>query len=361
MNRDLEAFQRQLLKLVQDLIPPSASAEAAEAHPPLGQEGSGQPTLDAPQALTSQGVNLPTSNPHGAVIPSHQGDSLLELGDIPAVQERFQALLKHRLQSEIQKNPPLFPWESEIHDYESSRPMTNAIGAERSPDAIATGLGAKTPALMWLRQLDQLELPIQVPQSVLAQLLTQCQDVVRSSLREGAKLVRAVEDLFPGQADSLNYLAGLVITSPARSGSRGPITSPNANFPGSYETAVPAQQMVLSLLAAREILSTLTLTVSATQSVVDRQWLTELGTLNLHVEYETSAATPSVRIQSTLPCGGSLTLQDNEQQSIARRPNAGNLSVELFGLQPDQFYVLDVQLNELEQTTLTFVIQAIAA
>lgn len=361
MNRDSEAFQRQLLRLVQDLIPASASAEVAEAHPPLGQEVSGQPTLDAPSAVTPQGVNLPTSSHDGAVIPSRQGDSLLELGDIPTVQERFQALLKHRLQSEIQKNPPLFPWESEIHDYESSSPAYTPARAGLAPEAVAAGLGAKTPALIWLRQLDQLELPIKVPQSVLVQLLARCQDVMRSSLREGAKLVRAVEDLFPGQADSLNYLAGLVMTSPARSGSRSPVTSPNANFPGSYETAVPAQQMVLSLLAAREILSSLTLTVSPSQPVVDRQWLTELGVLSLHVEYEAATAIPSVRIQSTLPCGGSLTLQGNEQQSIARRPNDGNLSVELFGLQPDQFYVLEVHLAELEQAPLTFVIQAIAA
>ncbi|MBL1178526.1 hypothetical protein [Pantanalinema sp. GBBB05] len=359
MNRDSEAFQRQLLKLVQDLISPLASADA-EAHPPLGQEVSGQPTLDASQAVAPQDVNLPTSGQDRAAIHSRQGDSLLELGDIPTVQERFQALLKHRLQSEIQKNPPLFPWESEIHDYESSSPAWNPVGAGLTPEATA-GSGAKIPTLIWLRQLEQLELPVKVPQSVLAQLLAQCQSVMRSSLREGAKLVRAVEDLFPGQADSLNYLAGLVMTSPARSGSTSPATSASANFPGSYETAVPAQQMVLSLLAAREILSTLTLTVSAAQPKVDRQWLTELGALSLQVEYETTSATPSVRIQSTLPGGGSLTLQGNEQQSIARRPNAGNLSVELFGLQPGQFYVLDVQLTELEQATLTFVIQAIAA
>lgn len=360
MNRDSEAFQRQLLKLVQDLISPLASADA-EAHPPLGQEVSGQPTLDAPQAVAPQGVNLPTSGHAGAAIHSRQGDSLLELGDIPTVQERFQALLKHRLQSEIQKNPPLFPWESEIHDYESSSPACNPVGAGLTPEAVAVGSGAKIPTLIWLRQLEQLELPVKVPQAVLAQLLAQCQSVMRSSLREGAKLVRAVEDLFPGQADSLNYLAGLVMTSPARSGATSPAPAASVNFPGSYETAVPAQQMVLSLLAAREILSTLTLTVSATQPKVDRQWLTELGALSLQVEYETTSATPSVRIQSTLPGGGSLTLQGNEQQSIARRPNAGNLSVELFGLQPGQFYVLDVQLTELEQATLTFMIQAIAA
>ncbi|HEY9616452.1 MAG TPA: hypothetical protein V6C64_06415 [Microcoleaceae cyanobacterium] len=361
MNHDSEAFQRQLLKLVQDLLSPVASAEAAEAHPLPGQEvSSGQTTLDAPQAIAPQGVNSPTSGHHGAAINSRQGDFLLELGDIPAVQERFQALLKHRLQSEIQKNPPLFPWESEIHDYESSSPAYSAVGAGIAPETGA-GLGAKIPTLVWLRQLDQLELPVKVPQSILVQLLARCQGVMRSSLREGAKLVRAVEELFPGQADSLNYLAGLVIASPVRSGSMNPATTASANFPSSYEAAIPAQQMVLSLLAAREILSTLTLTVSATQPKVDRQWLTEVGALSLQVEYEPATATPSVRIQSSLPCGGSLTLQGNEQQSIARRPDAGNLSVELFGLQPGQFYMLEVQLAELEQAPLTFVIQAIAA
>ena len=38
-------------------------------------------------------------------------------GEIHAVQERFQALLKQRLLSEYENTPPLFPWESEVSEY----------------------------------------------------------------------------------------------------------------------------------------------------------------------------------------------------------------------------------------------------
>jgi hypothetical protein len=42
-----------------------------------------------------------------------------DLGEMPTVQNRFQAILKRRLQAEIERHPPLFPWETELSDYES--------------------------------------------------------------------------------------------------------------------------------------------------------------------------------------------------------------------------------------------------
>ncbi len=41
----------------------------------------------------------------------------LQLGEIPTVQDRFQAVLKHRLQIQSPNHPPLFPWETQLIDY----------------------------------------------------------------------------------------------------------------------------------------------------------------------------------------------------------------------------------------------------
>ncbi|TAF09903.1 MAG: PatU, partial [Nostocales cyanobacterium] len=49
--------------------------------------------------------------------PSRGQSQTFELGEIPTVQERFQAVIKRRLQIEIQNHPPLFPWESQIVEY----------------------------------------------------------------------------------------------------------------------------------------------------------------------------------------------------------------------------------------------------
>lgn len=321
MNRDSEELQQHLLWLVQDLLPWTAS---------------------------------------GSTIPSPNRDFLLELGDIPTVQDRFQALLKQRLQSEIQQNLPLFPWETEIHDYESERVTPMATDSAIAANSGVQPSPTQRPALVWLRQLGTMNLPVPVPDTILAQLLERCQGLMQASLREGTKLVRAVEDLFPGEDQSLNYLAGLVMTSPARSGQVNTDERPetSSNFPSSYEAAVPAQQMVLSLLAAQAILNTLTITVSRETPIVDRQWLTEVGALSLQVSYEYHPEHSRLRIQTTLPRSGCLTVVGPDHtQTNASRPTAGDLGVELLGIQPQQSANVSVELTELGQAPLNFLIQ----
>ncbi|UBF29402.1 hypothetical protein K9N68_17130 [Kovacikia minuta CCNUW1] len=209
----------------------------------------------------------------------------------------------------------------------------------------------------WIAQLKNFNLPVPVPETVLVQLLQRCQEIAHSSLLEGAKLVRAVEELFPGQSQALNHLAGMVMTSPARSGAATTSPPPGTSYPASYEAAVPAQQMVLSLLAAREILSSLTLTVSVSQPVVERQWLTETGVLTLKAEYEPDPNSAHLRIQGSLPSGGNLVLRGDGSQSRAERSTPGSLSVELFDLKPSQPHILEVQLAEADPTPLIFTVR----
>lgn len=350
MNRDSEDIQRRILMLLQDLLPTASSTDVEAASWALGCEATDLSSKQ-PDLLTPQAMDRPLSN-FSESAHSFQKESLSDLGDVPAVQDRFHALLKNRLQSEIQQNPPLFPWESEIQDYANTT----------VEDVVEAGIVSKVPTLAgvgvpgwgWLRQLRSLNLPVPVPEPVLATLLQQCQAAVQSSLRDGAKLVRAVEDLFPEQEQALNYLAGLVMTAPARGAATAePVTG--ESFPGSYETAAPAQQMVLSLLAAQEIINTLTLTVSASQPIVDRAWDTDAGTVALKLVYDPQAT--SLRVQATLPCGGRLVLR-NGSETVAQRSLAGNLSAELFEPQPNHSYALEVHLSEAN-APLTFAIRLV--
>jgi hypothetical protein len=331
MDSDSKAFQHQLLRLLRTLLP-SVSTADIEALAQMLQDKV-NPSLSSSSFSVS---NLPSSSSHrGADFSTPSGESLLDFGDIPAVQDRFQALLKHRLQTEIQQNPPLFPWETEIHDYET----------DRSPGLVGLPVG------LWWRQLTALSIPTALPNGVLAQLLQQCQEVAQTSLQEGARLVRVVEELFPDQTQALNYLAGLVVTSPARSGGTALTPAATEDFPPSYEAAAPAQQMVLSLLAAQEILASLTLKLTPGQSQTCH-WQTEAGTLTVWAAYDPVTC---LRVQVTLPVSGELRLRAGAIEAKANRPDSGYLSAELFGVQPGQICTLEVA--PMDQTLpLTFAI-----
>jgi hypothetical protein len=343
MKGDAEALQRSLLKLIQELIPEASLADVEALRQQLKQKQTDEDNLtsdaanfqDAPSVALDQTVLDTTSS---------QQKSSLELGETLTVQDRFHALLKRRLAIEIQRNPPLFPWETEIHDYETDLGY-DSVGTEVKVGVTATYIHDR----LWLNQLKNLSLPVAFPDAVLTQLFQRCQELVHSSLLEGAKLVRAVEDLFPDQSQALNQIAGLVLTPAFRS-------SPEAiQYPAQYEKAELPQQMVLSLLAAREIIGTLTLSVSSSQPQTERQWLTELGALTLRTTYE-AGPSAKLRVQTSLPCAGSLLLRGAGLQAIAQRLDPGPLSVELFDTQP-QSYALEVQFADQQQAPLTFAIQ----
>lgn len=348
MDQDSEALQQSLLMILQEFLPELAAGEAEAISQRLGQNNEFM-GVSVGYPPDSENLQDASSTPSDRQDPEHVTrlrETLLN-GDIPAVQDRFQALLKHRLQTEIQRNPPLFPWETEIHDYETDPVGVANAGVSATPE--------KVPALVWMNHLKEFSLPVPLPENILAQLLERCQDIVQSSLLEGAKLVRAVEDLFPGQAPALNQLAGMVMAAPARSGRSGMTNPPpGVNYPTNYEAAVPAQQMVLSLLAAREIISVLTIAVSSQQPRVERQWMTELGALTLTTIYEPEGG---LRILGKLPFGGSLTLKGEGVQSMAERSTAGGLNVELVELNPAQGYALEVRFLGAEQPPLVFTIR----
>ncbi len=273
--------------------------------------------------------------------PCQDESQLLTLREIPTVYNRFETLLQKRLKASIEAKPPRFPWENHLLDYEYEYPDVE------QGDWVP-------PIRLWASQVKNLSrgrLPIPLTETVFAQLLESCQELVYSDLRPGSRLVRAVDNLFGGQSQSLNDLAGLVLAGRTRDGELIP------NQVTAYNDATPKQQMLLSLLAAQEIFSFLTLTCRLNQSALERQWQTAVGWLTIKTEYfipqDNSSAYLTINAQ--LPAAASLEIQARGVQKNAQRLDAGNLCIELFEPQPEQKYELIIKFLNWKQP-LKFVV-----
>ncbi|MGB3535186.1 MAG: hypothetical protein WBA13_16935 [Microcoleaceae cyanobacterium] len=260
-------------------------------------------------------------------------DQPFALGEKPVVNNRFETLLKDRLKAEIQRNPPLFPWETELTEYCN-------YADELIPEEVP-------PANVWMAQKQNLRWSIPIPESVFAQLLDPCQAVLQSSLREGAKLVKAVEPLFPDQTEPLNQLASLVVRGAVRDGT---FLQPQ------YETAAPEQKMALALLAAQEIIRALTIHCQLDHKPVKQQWLTLFGFFTLEIEYSQRQYGTSLKVLAKLPQGGRLLLMGQDIETSAQRSDDGYLKLEWVNPTPHQLYRLNVLLHDHHQNPLSFVI-----
>jgi hypothetical protein len=323
MNSDSESLQHQILNWV------LADDVKTQKHP----------SVDCGEV---DGVETPLQE---ATAPSNSGEPELEgvpqtfqLGEIPTVQERFQTVLKRRLQIQIQNHPPLFPWETQLTEY---------------PDYVDEPILALVPTWGWIAQQSKLNLPVALPDKVFQQLLAKCQALLTSSLPLGAKLVQVVENLFPNDTQAINDLAGLVLRSTYRS-SVTALAMPNIER--DYSNLQEPQQMALSLLAAKQLLENLTLPLSPTNSVVEREWLTSAGALTLRVEYQAEGQLRKLCVQGELPTPGTLKLYGNETQAVTQSFNSGCVSIELYCGRPNQIYTLEVDLPEMDQQPLLFVI-----
>ena len=261
-----------------------------------------------------------------------------QLGEIPTVQQRFQAVIKRRLQVQIQDNPPLFPWETHLVDY---------------PEYVDEPAMVFVPTWGWAAQQSRLNLPIPLPERVFQQLLDKCQALLGSTLPLGPKLVQIVESFFPDDSQGLNDVAGLVLRPNFRS-DKTQETMPSIE--GSYSDLQPRQQMALSMLAAKHLLENLTLPLSTKNPVEERQWLTSAGVLTLKVEYQFRGQVTKLRVQGNLPTKGIIKLQGDTSQAMAQSTGPGCLSVELRCTQLNQTYTLEVELKEIDQQPLLFVI-----
>lgn len=325
MKRDSDIIRDVLVWLLRDPAPSSSASLTAPdiVFPPTNSGADPSATVNDPSDVIDRDpLNFESIEVDelGALNPdigfSNRNNPVNRLGDIPAVQDRFQALLKRRLRLEIERRPPLFPWEQANQDY---------------PDWIASDMA--DPAL-WLQQLRELKLPTQLPDEVLAMLLSQCQAILQQSLQTGIRLIKAVEPLFPDQPQTLDQMARLVLTSSAR--------GMEETFSVDYATANQPQQVALTMMAARTIFANLTLEVSAAQPQAHRQWLTALGALTLEADYRPQPNT--IEIRSTLPEQGYLQISDGPQTHRVERDQPGAVSLVVTDPEPNLPYCLEVGL-----------------
>ncbi|MHC5725231.1 MAG: PatU [Nostoc sp.] len=321
MNSDSESLQHQCLHwLLTDNVKTKEESVECEEN-------------DGVKNLLNEATASKSSEPKLGGTPQ-----TFQLGEIPTVQDRFQAVLKRRLQIQVQDHPPLFPWETHLIEY---------------PDFIDEPSMTLVPAWGWMVQQSKLNLPRPLPERVFRQLLEQCQALVTSSVPLGAKLVQAVENFFPNDSQALNDIAGLVLRSTYRSVNT---LETLPNLQSDYSDLQPRQQMALSLLAAKQLLENLTLPVSATSPVVERQWLTSVGTLNIKVEYQSLGKLTKLLVQAELPVKGTLTLRGSGTLAMTTSSTSGYLSVELGCEQLHPSYTLEIEFPEIDQQSLLFVI-----
>ncbi len=269
-------------------------------------------------------------------------------GEIPTVQKRFQSILKQRIQTEMDDRLPLFPWETSISDYELEEPAPLF--------SQALNLSALQ---QWMPQLNTLSVHQQLPEAILAQILRGCFAVIATPRKLGGQIVKAVGELFPEEGQALNDVAGLVLAGGFPGRGSGITAVPEII---DYAAATSDQQMALSLMAARQIIDNLTLSVSTTNPQLRRQWQTIYGNVDLQLSYHPGqdvskrGASPSLRLQVWLPKGGRMTIDNPHGSVVTERAYPGYLSAELFDLQPSQLYPLEIRLLEGEQTPLSFAI-----
>jgi hypothetical protein len=369
MNSDMDnnsdtLYSRLIAWLLEESVPAASLPADGQAQNPVhtGEQRAADFELDHLDPLDLEELNIASFNPGEAAQDRIQADSdytpaceetepggetrPYKMGELPTVQNRFQAILKRRLQVEIERHPPLFPWETEMSDYEPD-----------SSDVIADSW--VPPVRIWMPQLSNLTLPVSIPENVLAQLLDACSEAVSSRRQLGAKLVSAVESLFSDQFQLLNNVASLVLRSlePARDGDLEPTQSLLRQLQSlSYEDSTTEQKMTLALLAAKEIISALSVPISSTHTPVERQWETAAGLVTVQAEYLMQDGVPKLRVTAHLPRGGSLTLRTPQSSASSQRIYPGYLSVESFDLQPNQSYPLEIRFHDSEQTPLVFAI-----
>lgn len=278
----------------------------------------------------------------GSISP--QPDPMLELDALPLVQARFQTLLENHLKAEALNRMPLFPWESEVLEYEDDVSL--------SP--------ASSPA--WLAQTAALQACAKLPLDLLTQVFDRCQALAQEGLlqinakgelqKKGLKLIQAVGDLFDLGDQALNTIAGEVLRREelAYRSSVAP-TLPVVD----YAAAGREGQLALAMMAASELLGSLILVLPRSGSQLERQWLTGAGMLTLAVRLDHTRLTLSAEVH--LPCAGQLDLVGPESRATAERAIAGPAIVELLDPIPGRTYSLSVSFaDDADLRPLTFAI-----
>lgn len=254
-------------------------------------------------------------------IPRSSGQDFHQLGEGSVLEDRFYSLLKNRMRAQIEAHPPLFPWESEMLEYEDV-------------------------TVQWLPQLQALQLPVPLPQAVLSELFQQCQDLVQTVHQTGLRLVRSVEPLVSPTGFELQSLAQVVALGTARDDERTQAYLLGQTLPQNYETATPQQQAVLTLLAAQQLLQKMTLTLSSQTPSQGQLWATAVGPVEVTATYtESLLGQGQIELWADLPLGGQMHCQGPDHLWQAERSTAGRVNL-VVPCQPSvQAYAVDLWLD----------------
>ncbi|MGB3509581.1 MAG: hypothetical protein WBA93_10105 [Microcoleaceae cyanobacterium] len=341
-NKPVETFEQNFFDWLLSQPDSTEVSKVGENNQPIDDIGREEKIQVESAASSMLAEELDPLDSEEIEFPHEDESQLLTMGEIPTVNNRFETLLQERLKVEIKTKPPRFPWEQDRVNYDCEYP-------DVEPEHWVP------PTHLWASQMQNLRwglLPIPLTETIFAELLQPCQEIAQSDLKPGSKLVRAVDSLFPGQSQSLNNLAGLVLAGRARDGELNPNQITN------YNTATAKQQMLLSLLAAQEIISSLTLSCYLNQSLVQREWQTALGWISIEAEYYTpqDKSSPCLRVKGQLPEAASIELNGRKVKATAERSDPGTLCVELFDLQPGQTYELIIRFLNWEQKPLKFAV-----
>jgi hypothetical protein len=299
-------------------------------------------------AIEPESMNLPNLKSEMAdpsASPSVTPDLPL-VGDIPAVQTRFNALIERRLRVEIEKNLPLFPWETSVLDYDT----------ETARD--------ETVQLSWLRRLQQIELPIRLPDHALSSIFARCQDLARQPLREGLQIVRAIEHLFPNSDRWLHELTGTFLqeatvrdSSTLKERVIDLARSQSPQLPRSFDDASIPQQALLSMLVAREILQDLRFDLTPNGTPIERCWQLEDGNLALAIVAIKVEATTTLRVHCEVPAACTVRLFGENNSTIASCDHPSELFLELHNAIADQTYTLEINSGQPHTTPLQFAVR----
>jgi hypothetical protein len=256
------------------------------------------------------------------------------MNNMNAIEARFQSLLKDRLLQEIESHPPRFPWETGSEVY-----LTDGQ-PEQEP---------VTP--LWQPQLAAFNIPFKMPEPMLSNLMRSCSEAMRSLEPQGAKLVQAVQELFPVEQLMLHQMAQWVMATPDRSG-------PAAVLTGDFQTSSDQQQIAMSMIAAKAILEQLTINVSA-KAPTQFEWQTAVGAIAIKASYGNNQGSElghKVHLSVYLPQGGQVVWETAQGSASASRIYPGELGLILVDCQKGGIYPVTITLNQASQEPLTVAI-----
>ena len=253
--------------------------------------------------------------------------------DFSIVENRFQEILKQRLSIEIENNPPLFPWETEILEYPTE------IYDEVSQPKFS----------LWFQEI---ALPIQFPTEVFSELIEACFNMFDSFSPQPIQMVNAVSKIFPGELSFLNDQATILAVAGAN---RGVETLEKKialdNNLQDYDNCSKEQKMTFSLLAAQKILNALTLHLSIAQPSITREWELETGKIILKAEY--LASSEKIRVEINVSEDGEITWENNSLKCNSLEP----IIFDLNQVKTQKIYPIKIQLSDSEKNSLTCAIQ----